>query len=57
MRLRVLGLCDVREMQQFAVVSFEPSSTSSNELAYPTRLFPKFSLEFGQKRVNFYTSQ
>lgn len=46
-RLRALGACEKREMEQFAVLSYESPSVSKIRLSYPQRRFPDYSQRFG----------
>lgn len=51
-RLKALGLCEAEKMQQFAVLSYEPSPVSSIDLAFPYRRFPDYSKKFGNGGVS-----
>lgn len=50
-RLRAIGPCEPRKLEQFAVLSYAPPSVNSMRLAYPNRAFPEYSQIFGQGRV------
>lgn len=53
-RLRAIGPCEGRQLEQFAVLSYAPRSVDSIRLAYPVRKFPDFSQKFGKGRVSSY---
>ena len=51
-RLRAIGPCEDRQMEQFAVLSYAPISETIVRLAYPIRRFPKYSEKFGDGTVS-----
>lgn len=51
-RLKLLGVCEARETQQFAVLSYAPSTVRTLILSYPTRPFTRFTDIYGSGRVS-----
>lgn len=47
-RLRALGVCENRKIEQFAVLSYAPSSVSNIILSVPTKHFPLFDDDFNR---------
>lgn len=52
-RVKAFGPCAERQLEQFAVLTYEPLSISSSDLAFPTRRFPDYSQTFGNGSVSF----
>lgn len=44
-RIKALGACSTRQVQQYAVLSYKPSAESKVELSYPLRTFPAYTEE------------
>lgn len=51
-RVKALGPCSFAEMQQFAVLTYAPSTITDLVLSYPTRLFSRYADVYGSGRVN-----
>jgi hypothetical protein len=53
-RLRAIGPCNGRALEQFAVLSYswDPTIVDTNLIATPERPKPKFSESFSQGRVS-----
>lgn len=51
-RLKLLGSCEAKEIQQFAVLTYAPSTVQTLILSYPTRPFTRFTDNYGLGRVS-----
>lgn len=51
-RLRVIGKCESRQLEQFAVLSYAPVSVTTRSLSFPRRRFPDYSEKFGNGKVS-----
>lgn len=53
MRLRGVGPCEARKIQQFAILSYKPNSVKLTDIAFPNATpFPLYGQNFGAVRVS-----
>lgn len=53
-RLRSVGPCEARQLEQFAILNYLPvdSKAEANLLAFPQERIPQFAQTFGEGRVS-----
>jgi L-ascorbate oxidase len=52
LRVKLINHIEHYDIQQFAVLSYEPESVTNIELAFPNRKFPEYSEHLGQEIVS-----